>query len=116
MTTPDAIAPHTQDLNLNSRSASPSGCHPMPRSDSLGSLSSSQKPSARAKKTKDKPAGADAPRTIADAVAAFKTGPTLLRPTRQASKNAVLNIMERNEVVLELIKVKRSQQYIMEVC
>lgn len=45
----------------------------------------------------------------------FKTGPTILRPTRQASKNAVLNIMERNEVVLELIKVKKNQQYIMEV-
>lgn len=52
---------------------------------------------------------------IQEAVSPLKSGSTLLRPTRQASKNAVLNIMEGNEVVLELIKVKKNQQFIMEV-
>ena len=52
---------------------------------------------------------------IQDCVSPLKAGSTLLRPTRQASKNAVLNIMDGNEVVLELIKVKKNQQFIMEV-
>lgn len=102
---------------LNSRSASPSA-YPMHRSDSVASLSNSQKSSVKSKSKKSKKpeeTGTDVAKSINDTVAAFKTGPTLLRPTRQASKNAVLNIMERNEVVLELIKVKKNQQYIMEV-
>lgn len=54
-------------------------------------------------------------KSLQNSVSPLKTGATLLRPTRQASKNAVLNIMEKNEVVLELIKVKKNQQFIMEV-
>lgn len=109
---------NTPDFNINSRSASPCA-FPMHRSDSTSSLSSSQKSSAKTKVKKSKKPeiemGTDGPKTINDTVSAFKTGPTILRPTRQASKNAVLNIMEKNEVVLELIKVKKNQQFIMEV-
>jgi len=89
----------------------------MHRYDSVSSLSGSQKSSAKTKPKKSKKPDSDPGDTkaISETVSAFKTGPTLLRPTRQASKNAVLNIMEKNEVVLELIKVKKNQQYIMEV-
>ena len=44
---------------------------------------------------------------IEDFVVKIQLGTTMLRPTRQASKNAVLNVMDRNEVVLELIKLKK---------
>ena len=54
-------------------------------------------------------------KVIEEHVSPVKPSSTLLRPTRQVSKSAVLNIMERNEVVLELIKVKRNHQYIVEV-
>ncbi|RNA38913.1 serine threonine- kinase PLK4, partial [Brachionus plicatilis] len=67
------------------------------------------------KKSKKTAAPAQADQRIQDCVSPLKAGSTLLRPTRQASKNAVLNIMDGNEVVLELIKVKKSQQFIMEV-
>ena len=121
---------------VNSRSEPPAG-HVMHRSDSVASLSN-PKSLKKPKKSKKPDADPDAEtKCIHDAVSPFRTGPTLLRPTRQASKNAVvspcsserfklvesilqfwfkqLNIMERNEVVLELIKVKKNQQFIMEV-
>lgn len=67
------------------------------------------------KKSKKQTTTSNPDQKIQDCVSPLKAGSTLLRPTRQASKNAVLNIMDRNEVVLELIKVKKNQQYIMEV-
>jgi polo-like kinase 4 len=66
----------------------------------------------RGKKLKDE---SNEKKLIEEHVSPVKSSSTLLRPTRQVSKSAVLNIMERNEVVLELIKVKRNQQYIVEV-
>ncbi len=88
----------------------------MHRSDSVSSLSSkSSTKGGKAKKVKKPDVDLNGTKPISETVSAFRTGPTLLRPTRQASKNAVLNIMDRNEVVLELIKVKKNQQYIMEV-
>jgi polo-like kinase 4 len=120
----DAVS-NTPDTNtLNSRSASPCA-FPMHRSDSISSLSNANSQSKSSLRSKSKKSlkksdtaeniASGEVKTISDTIAAFRTGPTLLRPTRQASKNAVLNIMERNEVVLELIKVKKTQQYIMEV-
>ncbi|CAF0731588.1 unnamed protein product [Brachionus calyciflorus] len=72
-----------------------------------------EKNDKKSKKSKEVTCNPD--QKIQDCVSPLKASSTLLRPTRQASKNAVLNIMDRNEVVLELIKVKKNQQFIMEV-
>lgn len=82
--------PHHHN-DVNSRSASPSA-FPMHRSDSVSSLSNSQSKTSLKSKQK-KPKSVDNASKPFEALTPFRTGPTLLRPTRQASKNAVVSLL-----------------------
>jgi polo-like kinase 4 len=83
-------------------------------SASSATLSNTQKPPSTTK-TGSKPKSSEDSTQQQPQVSPLKPGSTPLRPTRQTAKNAVLSIMDRNEVVLEIIKLKKNQQYIMEV-
>ena len=87
-----AAAAAANSFQHHQRSESPSA-FPMHRSDSVSSLSNSQsKSSLKGKPKKPKKSeSVENPLKQADALTPFKTGPTLLRPTRQASKNAVVS-------------------------
>jgi polo-like kinase 4 len=105
---------YSSNINSNKSSSLTSNMNLINNNSTSQSVNNNNylKKNLRSKKLKEE---TNEKKLIEEHVSPVKPSSTLLRPTRQVSKSAVLNIMERNEVVLELIKVKRNQQHIVEV-